>query len=734
MSVEHPIPPQLTAAGALARTVMLSPGQALDGYLVHAQIGQAQHAFTYAGVDRHDDKDVVIRLARPDADSQEAVRREAEILTRLRHPGLMRLLGSASVAGVPYLVVAREDGLSLDRVIAAAGGGVGQHAVQEFLLRALDALEVVHGAGLVHCDLSPSNILIRPDGSPVLLDFETTQAPEDMDVVRSFVDATPGYAAPELYSLDDRIGPWTDFYSLAAVAYSLLTGRAAPDARERTEDRLFDDVPPEVASPAFLAAIEQALTLSPDGRPLAVKMWRDAIAGAKQSAGSAAGAGSLADIVRNALDQTIALPASDEIPSTERVHFDEAEAAAAAAHVPALSARAADRTLAAPVREPARRQRSGGGGRIFLTLILLAGLGAAGWWGWEYYKWWTKTEWTVDPAGGGDGATIGEVLDSARAGSIIYIRPGTYRERLVLEKPVTLVGEVGGDQPVMIVPPQGACLTSTTSEVAVLGLSFGGAGDGSGPCIDLAAGAAEFSDNVISGWSGTGLRLRDGSTAIVRKNQLRDIDGIGISIESGSTAVVEENRIERSTKAGISVRGGSNPTVTANRIEGSGQAGLIIAGGSMGGYADNVILNGKASGIEVRGGAEPIVVENRIGNAGEAGLYLYEGARGRYAGNRIVGSRLSGVVVAAGAEPVLEGNEIRANGEHGILVIDGAGGALSQNVIKDNKGYGIAYGLASTATVEDNVVEGNRAPQIQQGRIDTAEDLDAPTGADEIGE
>jgi parallel beta-helix repeat protein len=718
MSVENPIQPQLTAGGALPRTVMLSPGQALNGYLVHAQIGQAPHAFTYAGVDRHDDKGVVIRLARPDADSQEAVRREAEILTRLRHPGLMRLLGTASVAGLPYLVVAREDGLTLDRIIAAADGGLVQHAVQELVLRALDALEVVHGAGLVHCDLSPSNILIRSDGSPVLLDFETAQAPEDLDVVRSFVDATPGYAAPELYSLDGGIGPWTDFYSIAAIAYSLLTGRPAPDARERTEDRLFDDVPRELASPAFLAAIERALILSPEGRPLTVKAWRDAIAAAEAPAGSVTGAVSLAEIVRSALDQTIALPAGDEIPSTERVHIDELEAAAA--HVPALTVRASDRSVTAPVSDTANAQRSGGGGRIFLSLVLVAGLVAAGWWGWEYYKWWTKTEWTVDAAGGGDGVTIGEVLETARAGSVIHIRPGVYRERLVLEKPVTLVGEVGGGRPVMIIPPQGSCLTSAMSQVAVLGLSFGG-GDGSKPCIDLAAGAAELTDNVISGWRGTGLRLRDGSTAIVRKNRFSDIEGVGIQIESGSVVVVEENRIEGSAKAGISVRGGSNPTVTANRIEGSGQAGLVIAGGSAGGYADNVILGGKASGIEVRGGAEPIVVENRIGNAGEAGLYLYEGARGRFAGNRIVGSRLSGVIIAAGAEPVVEGNEIRANGEHGIFVFDGGSGALSQNVIKENKGYGIFLGLVSTTKVEDNIVEGNREPQVQQGQVGTEE-------------
>jgi len=699
---------------------MLSPGHRLNGYMVHAQIGQAPHAFTYAGVDRHDNKGVVIRLARPDANSQEAVRREAEILTRLRHPGLMRLLGSASVSGTPYLVLAREDGLTLDRVMTVAGGPIGQRAVQEMLLRALDALEVVHDAGLVHCDLSPSNILIRPDGSPVLLDFVTAQAPKDMDVVRSFVDATPGYAAPELYSLDDRIGPWTDFYGLAAVAYSLLTGRAAPDSRERTDDRLLTAVPPSLASPAFVAAIERGLKLAPDGRPPAVKMWREAIAAAEPPAGGGAASPSLAEIVRRALDQAIALPSGDDIPPTERVHIDTTRARPIAP-APISDAGLAARAPNPPDQGAVGRRRSGGAEWLFLVAVLAAALGVAvWWWGWDYYLWWTKTEWTVDIAGTGDTATIGAAIKASRGGAVIYILPGVYRERLILDDPVTLVGLPSDGRPVMIIPPAGACLSSVALEVTVRDLSFGG-GDGSGPCIDLAAGAAELTGNVISGWQGTGLRLRDGSTAIVRGNQIRDVDGIGILIETGSIVVIEDNRIERSAGAGISVRGGSNPTVSANHIEDSGQAGIVISGGSTGGYADNVIIGGAASGIEVRGGANPNVVENRIGNAGGAGIYIYEGAHGRFAGNRIVGNRLSGVVIMSGAAPSLEGNEVRANRQHGILVLDGGGGELNQNVIKDNRGYGIAVGAATTVTFENNIVEGNREPQIWRGPIDSTE-------------
>ncbi|MCP4328363.1 MAG: protein kinase [Alphaproteobacteria bacterium] len=718
MSVEKSISSSSAPSGLPPRHVVLSPGQQLNGYLVHAQISQAPHAFTYSGIESHNNHPVVIRLSRPDPDSQEAVRREAQTLGRIRHPGLVRMVGTSTVAGLPYIVLDREDGITLDRIIPVLGGAIAQSTVRDLMLRILDALEVVHAAGLVHCDLSPSNVLVRPDGSPVLLDFEAAQVPAEMDVVRSFVDVTPGYAAPELYSLDAQIGPWTDFYSVAAIAYSLLTGKAAPDATERTESRLLEGLDAEQCSPSFAAVIDSALALAPDSRPVAVKVWRDAIStvDAPSDNGKVT---TLSNVVRRAQEETVELPASDDFPSTIRVEIaDEPEAAEV--RVPALTATPGDRSSRAPLPEITRHHRSGGGGRVFLTLVVVAAIAAGGWFGWEYYRWWSKTEWTVDAIGSADAATIAEAIENARPGSVIRVRSGIYRESLTIDKPISLIGESIEGQPVMIIPPAGRCLLVSAGSGIIDGLTFEG-GDGTSPCIDLAFGDVEVANNVIANWKGTGMRLRDGGAAAIRGNQMRDVDGVGILIETGSGGAIEGNRIERSGKAGIKVRGGSAPTVSGNHIEGSGQGGLVIEGGSSGGYADNVIVAGKASGIEVRGGANPIVVENRVGSAGEAGIFVYEGARGRFAGNQIVSSRLSGVIIATGATPAFEGNEIRDNREHGIAVLGGAGGELSQNVIKQNRGHGVALGIGSTATLKDNVIEGNREPQVQEGEMETTE-------------
>jgi hypothetical protein len=88
-----------------------------------------------------------------------------------------------------------------------------------------DALEAVHGTGVVHRDLTPSNVLIARSG-PVLIDFGLAQGPGDVRATRTgFVMGTPGYLAPELLDGAEP-GPDTDWWSWAAVLAFAGTGRA----------------------------------------------------------------------------------------------------------------------------------------------------------------------------------------------------------------------------------------------------------------------------------------------------------------------------------------------------------------------------------------------------------------------------------------------------------------------------------------------------------------------------
>ncbi len=89
------------------------------------------------------------------------------------------------------------------------------------------ALDTVHHAGLVHRDVKPSNILVRVDGRVLLSDFGLARGKEDPRLtLTGQLMGTPAYAAPELLrGLHDRVGPWTDVYSLGAVLFEIAANR-----------------------------------------------------------------------------------------------------------------------------------------------------------------------------------------------------------------------------------------------------------------------------------------------------------------------------------------------------------------------------------------------------------------------------------------------------------------------------------------------------------------------------
>ena len=150
----------------------------------------------------------------------------------------------------------------------------------------LDGLELVHGGGFIHRDIKPENVLLRKDGSPVLLDFGSARESLGGDSPTLTTLVTPGYAPFEQYQ-DDRHsakqGPWTDIYSLAATLYRVVDGEGPVDALTRVNsvlDKTPDPLKPALETGAgqysqrFLAAIDAAMGFDIKDRPQDVAAWR----------------------------------------------------------------------------------------------------------------------------------------------------------------------------------------------------------------------------------------------------------------------------------------------------------------------------------------------------------------------------------------------------------------------------------------------------------------------------
>lgn len=158
--------------------------------------------------------------------------REAQVLASLRHRHIVRILDYFEANGTGYLVMEFEEGNSLLKRVSR-GGALAEKEVLGVIHPLLSALVEIHRSGLIHRDIKPDNIILRPNGEPVFIDFGSARyfgtAAASMTSLFS-----PGYSPFEQYGGEsDQQGPWTDIYAMAAVACYLLSGQPPVDAQSR---------------------------------------------------------------------------------------------------------------------------------------------------------------------------------------------------------------------------------------------------------------------------------------------------------------------------------------------------------------------------------------------------------------------------------------------------------------------------------------------------------------------
>lgn len=673
--------------GTYEITEFLAGGVDGDSYLASSRVGEP----------------VVVKYG-----DARALAREAEALRHCSHPNLVALREVFEDAGGTVLVLAHEPGQRLDQWLVLSERRQSETSLRPILSGLLEALEAVHGAGYLHRDIAPRNILIRPSGAPLLLDLGAARRQDEISVDNDPTsDATPGFAPIEQYLSSGDEGPWTDLYALAAVIYFALTGSAPPDAHARARGAALAPAAmgaEEAGSEGFFEALDWALAELAGDRPQSIAAWRVALFDEQPKEATPVGRD---DWPEGRIEDPADLrPPPDDVPATQRVLRVPGRGGAR------LSAPSDLR--GAPANAAGRGRRSARWG--LLLVLLLAGAAGGAWAGWDYYLTHIKAEWVVDAAGAGDVSAIGDALAKAKPGAVVRIAPGTYSETLRIERPVSLLPLDPDATAPMIAPESGACLTAGVEAGTVRGLAFSG-GDGSSACIAVESGSLVLDGNVFQAWDGTAIRVARDSTAQITGNQVIDASDMGMVVEPGGWAEIRDNVITGSGGPGLVVRSGTDPVVEGNRIENSGKAGLLIAAGSKGRYSDNQIVGSRGSGIEVRDASAPIVLKSRIEASGQAGLFLYDGAGGEYRENSVIGNGFSGVVLARGATPVLAENTLRGNSEHGVLVLDDAGGRLAGNKITENKGHGIALGPESKAVLADNELQNNRAPQVMKARM-----------------
>ena len=280
----------------------LPPGYHIREYEIRRVLGRGGFGITYLAHDTLLDRDVAVKEYLP---TDYAVRTEdhsvrprssgtskdytwglerfldeARMMARLDHPSIVGVHAYVELNGTGYIVMEYIEGESLDDRLKRQGKLDPfdfRFRLTAILKRLVGGLEQVHSEGYLHRDITPRNIMLKEDGTPVLIDFGSAR---QMVAARSrSVTAlvTPGYAPLEQYSTHGKQGPWTDIYALSAVAYRCITGNVPIDATERVQGDalgLASEVGRWGYPDGLLMAVDLGLSLKREERPQDLKAWR----------------------------------------------------------------------------------------------------------------------------------------------------------------------------------------------------------------------------------------------------------------------------------------------------------------------------------------------------------------------------------------------------------------------------------------------------------------------------
>ena len=164
---------------------------------------------------------------------------EAKVLAKLKHHNIVNVINFFQANDTVYMVMDYDYGITLDKIIKKKSLEVSEQFLVTVFNQLMKGVRAVHEHQLLHFDIKPGNILIRPDNDPLLLDFGAIQAyPITAATLRPNV-VTHGFSPVEQYARAGQMGPWSDVYAIGASMRFCLDSKIPLSSPDRnTKDKL----------------------------------------------------------------------------------------------------------------------------------------------------------------------------------------------------------------------------------------------------------------------------------------------------------------------------------------------------------------------------------------------------------------------------------------------------------------------------------------------------------------
>jgi F-box protein 11 len=341
----------------------------------------------------------------------------------------------------------------------------------------------------------------------------------------------------------------------------------------------------------------------------------------------------------------------------------------------------------------------------------------------------------VDALHRGDHATIAAAIAAAEPGTVIRVRPGLYREQLVIDRPVEIIGD-GEPGEVVIEGSAGNAIEFKSTMGRLANLTIRQAAAQNWFAVDIGQGRIDIEDCDITSQSLACVAIRDGADPRLRRNRVHDGVQCGIFVFENGLGTIEENEVFANAFAGVEIKAGANPMLRRNRIRDGKQSGVYIQDNGRGTLEDNEIFGNQLSNISIETGGNPIIRRNRIYQGKAGGVFIYNAGKGTIEDNEIIANAMAGIEIRSGADPALrrnrihdgkaggvfvhdngkgtiEENEIFANGLAGVEIKTGGDPALRRNRIHDGKAGGVFVNERGKGTLEDNEIFANSLSGVE---------------------
>ena len=269
MASEEPAP---------APTTDLETGETLNAtWKLEEKIGEGGMGRVFRATDLKLARKAAVKalsISNLDDETVKRFEREAQVMGKLDHPGVVTLYGVGRTRGVPWLAMKHLEGKSLWGILDDHGGVMPPSVLLPIARQLLTALAYIHERGLLHRDLKPSNIHVGPTGKATLLDLGLARGHKSNLTRTGVIWGTPDYMAPEQIVGERQLDGRADLYSLSVVFYRMLSGVspfAEADEQELMRAHLIKPRPdisrllPSL-SPLIGAALQKGLAIRPEDR------------------------------------------------------------------------------------------------------------------------------------------------------------------------------------------------------------------------------------------------------------------------------------------------------------------------------------------------------------------------------------------------------------------------------------------------------------------------------------